>query len=369
MTDDAPDDRNVRAASPTEPAPAPARVPTEAQRPLPLDDPHGPGVEDGSSGTNGAAVERQAGARVSVIVPAFDEVQNMRELFSELAGTFEAHSLNAEVVLVDDGSTDGTRAAAEEAARAAGLDRVIILQHHTNLGKTEALLTAADAASGELLVLFDADLQHATDEIPRFVAKLDEGYDVVAGRKVGSYDKRLVSGVYNRLARAIFRVPVRDLNAMKAFRADVLDRVTLRHDWHRYLVVLAHAEGFNIGEIDIDLHPRRHGEPKYSGSGRILVGMLDLVSVWFQLVFSRKPMLFFGVTGLGLLLAGGVVGLVALILRFGFDLGFRPLLTLVLLLVVSGLLLFVLGFLAEMVATLRSEVEELRRDTRRSQRP
>ncbi len=357
MTDDAPDDPHGRAASPTESAPATPRVPLEAQRPLSLD-----------LAPNGTHELGAVGASISVIVPAFDEAENMPELFAELAATFAEYGMNAEVVLVDDGSTDGTRQAAVEAARDAGLESVVILQHRRNRGKTEALLTAADAATGEVLVLFDADLQHATDEIPRFAAKLSEGYDIVAGRKVGAYDKRFVSGIYNRLARTIFRVPVRDLNAMKAFRADVLDRVTLRHDWHRYLVVLAHAEGYKVGEIDIDLHPRRHGEPKYSGSGRVVIGMLDLISVWFQLVFSRKPMLFFGVTGLGLLGAGAITGLTAVVLRFGFGFGFRPLLTLVVLLVVSGLLLFVLGFLAEMIAGLRGEVEDLAREKRLARR-
>lgn len=304
--------------------------------------------------------------RVSVIVPALDEAANMPDLFREMAATFRGHGLRGEVVLVDDGSTDGTFDAAEAAAEAAGFEphEVRLLRHRRNRGKTEALVTAAAVARGEYLVLFDADLQHATDDIPRFVEALDAGADLVAGRKVGAYDKRMVSSVYNRLARMIFGVPARDLNAMKAFRAEVLDRVTLRHDWHRYLVVLAHAEGFAIDEIDIELFPRRHGAPKYSGQGRILVGMLDLVSVWFQLVFSRKPMLFFGVTGLALLAAGGITGIVALILRFGFGQGFRPLLTLVLLLVVSGLVLFVLGFLAEMIAGLRGDIEDLKRERR-----
>jgi glycosyltransferase involved in cell wall biosynthesis len=299
-------------------------------------------------------------------VPAYDEAENMPDLFSEMAATFRSHGLRGEVVLVDDGSSDGTYEAAERAARAAGFGpgEVQLLRHRRNRGKTEALVTAATVARGEYLVLFDADLQHATDDIPRFVDALDRGADLVAGRKVGTYDKRMVSSVYNRLARMIFGVPARDLNAMKAFRTEVLDRVTLRHDWHRYLVVLAHAEGFAIEELDIELFPRRHGTPKYSGQGRILIGMLDLVSVWFQLVFSRKPMLFFGVTGLALLAAGGLTGLVALVMRFGFGQGFRPLLTLVLLLIVSGLLLFVLGFLAEMIAGLRGEIEELKRERR-----
>ncbi len=367
MTDDAPDDRSVRAASPTTPAPASERAPVERER-IPASGPgrsaseRQPGLPRDVNG--GRSIEPVSAPRVSVIVPAYDEAENMPELFAELAATFETHGLSAEVILVDDGSEDGTADAAERAAAAAGLTAAVVLRHRRNRGKTEALLTAADAARGEYLVLFDADLQQSTDEIPRFVAELDEGHDVVAGRKVGAYDKRLISSIYNVMARRIFNVPARDLNAMKAFRADVLDQIMLRHDWHRYLVVLAHAEGFRIGEIDIELHPRRHGEPKYSGRGRILVGILDLVSVWFQLVFSRKPMLFFGVTGLALLAAGGLTGLAAVVLRFGFGLGFRPLLTLVLLLIVSGLLLFVLGFLAEMIAGLTGEIEALKRDRR-----
>ena len=342
MTGAAPDDGTVRAASPTSPA-----------RSIP----RGTGLDP----------DNDAPA-LSVVVPAYDEAENMPELFAELAATFRAHELSAEVVLVDDGSADGTYEAARGAARDAGIERLTLLRHRRNRGKTEALLTAAGVARGRYLVLFDADLQHATEEIPRFIERLDEGLDLVTGRKVGSYDKRIVSGVYNWLARSIFRVPVRDMNAMKAFRAEVLERVTLRHDWHRYLVVLAHAEGYRIGEIDVELHPRRHGQPKYSGQSRIVIGMLDLVSVWFQLVFSRKPMLFFGVTGLALLIAGGITGLVALVLRFGFGQGFRPLLTLVTLLVVSGLLLFVLGFLAEMIAGLRGEVEALKRERRERER-
>ncbi|WP_423929608.1 glycosyltransferase [Candidatus Palauibacter sp.] len=302
--------------------------------------------------------------RVSVIVPAYDEAENMPELFAELSATFAAHELSAEVVLVDDGSADGTAEAARAAAASAGLDAAVVLRHRANRGKTEAMLTASEAARGEYLVLFDADLQHSTEEIPRFVAMLDEGYDLVAGRKVGRYKKRFVSSIYNGLARAIFRVPVRDLNSMKAFHADVLAGLTLRHDWHRYLVVLAHAQGYRLGELDIELHPRRHGEAKFSGRRRIMVGMLDLVSVWFQLVFGRKPLLFFGTSGLVLIAAGGLTGIVALVLRFGFGLGFRPLLTLVVLLVVAGLLLFVLGFLAEMMAQLRDELEEMKRDRR-----
>ena len=312
--------------------------------------------EDGGAGKDGDAVG------FSVIVPAFDEAANMPDLFSELAATLRETSRRGEVILVDDGSEDDTLEAARRAAHRAGLDSVAFFRHRHNRGKTEALLTGARQARGDVLVLFDADLQHSPEEIPRFLEELDQGFDVVTGRKVGEYRKQFVSSVYNWLCRKIFHVPVHDLNAMKAFRREVLDELHLRKDWHRYLVVLAHARGFRVAEIDIELYPRRHGRSKYRGQGRILVGILDLVSVWFQLVFSRKPMLFFGMTGLFVLSLGGLVGAGALYMRFVLDQGYRPLLNLIVLLVVVGLLLFVVGFLAELIAGLRNEMEELRRD-------
>lgn len=306
----------------------------------------------------------RATPRISVVVPALNEAPNMPELFAEVAKTFRSHDLDAEVVLVDDGSTDGTLEAAREAAEDADFGPVTYRQHRQNRGKTEALLTAARAARGEYLVLYDADLQHSPEEIPRFVDELETGFDVVTGRKVGDYQKPFVSGLYNWLCRVIFGVPAHDLNSMKAFRREVLDDIRLRKDWHRYLVVLAHAQGYRVSEIDIELYPRRRGESKYTGQWRILVGILDLVTVWFQVVCSRKPMLFFGVTGLGLFTLGGVVGAVALYFRFVLDQGYRPLLNLIVLLMVLGVLLFAVGFLAELMATLRHEIEDLRRDLR-----
>ncbi len=308
-------------------------------------------------------------AAFAVIVPAYNEAANMPELFAELADTFQRFSLNGEVILVDDGSNDGTAEAARNAAAAAGMARVLILQHRRNRGKTSAIVTAARETDASVLVLFDADLQHGTDEIPRFLDAIEAGNDLVAGRKVGDYSKQFVSSVYNWLSRLVFRVPVHDMNSMKAFRRSVLTDVRLREDWHRYLVVLAHAGGFRIGEIDIELLPRRHGEAKYSGRRRILVGTLDLLAVWFQLVFSRKPMLFFGLTGFTLFALGGLTGLVALYLRFVQGTGFRPLLTLVVLLILLGGLLIVVGFIAELVAALRAEIEELRREIRDRDRP
>jgi len=298
----------------------------------------------------------------AVLVPAFDEVENVPALFRELRETFERHDLAGEVIIVDDGSKDGTwEAAVREAER---FPRAKVLRHRRNLGKTEAMVTGARAAETDYLVLFDADLQHGTEEIPRFLEKLGEGYDIVCGRKVGQYEKAAVSGIYNRLAQRLFHIPVRDLNAMKAFRTEILREIPLRHDWHRFFVVLAHAEGYSVGEMDITLFPRRAGVAKYSGKRRVLVGVGDLVVVWFYLKFSEKPMQFFGGSGLVLIALGLLIGLVTVVLRVASwmpPFGFRPLLTLVGLLETIGFLLFGFGFIAELIATLRAEVDQLRR--------
>jgi glycosyltransferase involved in cell wall biosynthesis len=320
----------------------------------------------GPAGDGGAGslplVPASLRANFAVLIPAFDEVENIPALFEELRKTFAKHSLAGEIILVDDGSKDGTFEAAQH--EAVTTPRTRILRHRRNLGKTEAMVTGAWAAETEFLVLFDADLQHSTEEIPRFLEKLGEGWDIVTGRKMGQYEKRGVSSVYNKLSQTLFDVPVRDLNSMKAFRTEILREIPLRHDWHRFFVVLAHARGYRVSEIDIELFPRRAGVAKFSGRRRVLVGVGDLVVVWFYLKFSEKPMQFFGGGGLMLIALGLLVGLLAIALRvleWMPPFGYRPLLTLVVLLETVGFILFGFGFMAELIATLRSEVEDLRR--------
>ena len=317
----------------------------------------------------GATRDSVARRDFTVIVPAFNEAAVVPDLLSELREAFEAHGLDGEVILVDDGSTDNTAEIAENCAD--GWSAFKVIRHPKNLGKTEAMVTGAAASRGDRLVLFDADLQHSPDEIPRFLDKLEEGWDIVTGRKVGSYDKGAISSVYNRLSRRIFDVPVSDLNSMKAFRADVLDGILLRHDWHRFFVVLAHARGATVTEIDIELLPRRAGVSKFQGPFRILVGLIDLMSVWFLLLFSRKPLLLFGGTGLTLAAFGVLVAAATVYLRFihssiGFDpyvppMGYRPLLYLVMLLETLGFLLVGFGLVSEQVAQVRDEIEALRK--------
>ena len=299
----------------------------------------------------------------ALVIPAYNEVPVIPALVRELRETFERHHLDGEVLLVDDGSSDGTGELAER--ETADWAEFRVLKHRANLGKTEAILTAASQTDRSVLVIFDADLQHSPEEIPRFLALLAEGWDIVCGRKVGQYDKRAVSSVYNRLSRRMFRVPASDLNSMKAFRSSVLDDVRLRHDWHRFFVVLAHAKGHSVTELDIELYPRRAGQSKYSGGWRVFGGIVDLLSVWFLTIFSRKPLLLFGTFGLALVVLGLAVGVLSIYLRFVHGLGFRPLLDLVVLLETVGFTVFGFGLLAEMVAELRDEVDALGRISHR----
>ena len=307
-------------------------------------------------------------AEFSVIVPAYNEAENIGPLFEALEATFNRHSLNGEIILVDDGSSDETWTLAKAAAERMG-DRARVARHRRNLGKTEAILTAAREATSDVFIVFDADLQHSTEEIPRFMKQMNSGWDIVTGRKIGAYEKRAVSSVYNSLSRFLFDVPVRDLNSMKAFRREVLEDVPLRHDWHRFFVVIAYAQGFSVSEIDIELFPRRAGTSKYTGFGRVVSSVGDLLVVWFYLRFSRKPMQLFGGAGMILTMLGLIIGLVLTVMRAMHvgppPTGYRPLLGLVVLLVVVGITLFGFGFTAEMIALLRSDVDQLKLERRR----
>jgi glycosyltransferase involved in cell wall biosynthesis len=301
---------------------------------------------------------------VSVLVPAKDEAENLPEFVRQAREALLPVPYACEVVIVNDGSHDGTARVLDELAAKHPFVRVVT--HRTQRGIADALRSAADAARGRVLVFYPADLQYAPADIPGLVAPiLQDGADVVTGAKQGHYEKRFVSGIYNLLCRWLFGVRVTDLNSVKAYRREVMDALPTRPDWHRFMVVIAAAQGFRLAEQPVPLHPRRAGKSKF-GIGRIPVGVLDLVSVWFQLRFGRKPMLFFGVSGAILFLLGLVVGGVALYLRFGPPhLGFRPLLDLIMVLVISGVSLFGFGFVGEMVAGMREELRALEREVER----
>ena len=291
---------------------------------------------------------------VSVLVPANDEAENLPEFLRQCAEVLREVAYPCEVVVVNDGSEDDSAAVLDRLGREHPFLRVIT--HRSRRGIADALKSGSEAAGGRILVFYPADLQFLPKEIPGLVAPIREGSaDIVAGTKQGEYNKALVSGIYNRICRWLFGIRVTDLNAVKAYRREVMEAVPMRPDWHRFMVVIAAADGFRVTERPVQLLPRRAGKSKF-GLGRIPVGALDLLSVWFQLRFGRKPLLFFGMSGAFLFALGFLVGTVALVLRFGYGIGFRPLLDLVMVLVISGIVLFGFGFVGEMVAGAREEL-------------
>jgi glycosyltransferase involved in cell wall biosynthesis len=290
--------------------------------------------------------------KVSVLIPAYNEVENVPLLIEEF-DKFIKENKDYEVIIIDDGSRDGTIEEVEKVHR----PYLRTARHSRNLGKTQAIITGAKIARGDILVIFDADMQYDTNDLPRLVELIDRGADVATGWKQGTYEKKFVSNVYNFCGRALFKLKTHDMNAMKAFRREVLEAIHLRKDWHRYIVPLAQAYGFRIEELKVSLRPRRFGAAKYQQKSRILIGVFDLLSVKFQMTFIQKPFLYFGTLGAISILLGFLTGVLAIVLRL-LGHGFRPLLYLVILLVLAGILLFSLGMIGEAIRAILDRLEE-----------
>src|SRR5688572_13722488 len=217
-----------------------------------------------------------------------------------------------EVVVIDDGSTDRTAQVLRELERQYSF--LHVATHRSQRGIADALRTGYLTGRGRVLVFYPADLQFKPEDIPRLVAPiLADDADMVTGFKQGEYDKAFVSGIYNRLSRSLFSVKVRDLNSVKAYRREVMDALPVRPDWHRYMVVIAAAQGFTISEIPVPLYPRHAGKSKFASWRRIPIGVLDMLAVWFELQFGQKPLLAFGMLGAALFAIGALSGIAALI--------------------------------------------------------
>ncbi len=305
---------------------------------------------------------------VSVLVPAKDEAENL-PLFMQLCEeTFRTRPETYEVIVIDDGSTDDTpQVLASLVARYPFLRTV---RHRSQRGIADALRSGYLAARADVLVFFPADLQFKPEDIPRLVAPILAGEsDMVTGFKQGTYEKAFVSGIYNKLSRALFHIPVRDLNNVKAYRREIMDDQPARPDWHRYMIVLAAEKGYTVTEIPVPLYPRHAGKSKF-GISRIPIGVLDMIAVWFELRFGKKPLLAFGMLGAALFAIGMLSGIVALILLFTRDIGVRAVWTVIQTCLILGSIFFATGLLGEQIAGLRAEQRELRRllDEQRSLR-
>ena len=296
---------------------------------------------------------------VSVLVPAKDEAPNLPEFVRLCAEALGPAGFSFEVVIVNDGSRDESARVLRDLERQHPFLRVVT--HRRQRGIADALRSAGDVARGDVFVFYPADLQYLPADIPALVRPVLEGRaDIVTGTKQGRYEKAFVSRVYNGLCRWLFGVRVTDLNSVKAYRREVMLGVPLRPDWHRYMVVIAAADGFRLDSLPVPLYPRRAGTSKFNWR-RIPVGFFDLVAVWFQLRFGRKPMLFFGIAGAVLFVVGFLAGVAALVLRFGYGFGFRPLVNLVETMVICGIVLFGFGLVGEMIAGMQEEMREMER--------
>ncbi|MER3439692.1 MAG: glycosyltransferase, partial [Chloroflexota bacterium] len=300
-----------------------------------------------------ASDDRARPESLSIVIPVMNEEGNLRELYHRLTAVLERIGLPYEIIFIDDGSKDGTWPLIRSFCEADR--RVVALRHRRNFGKAQALANGFAVAQGDVVITMDGDLQDDPDELPRFLAKLDEGYDLVSGWKQRRQDplgKTAPSKLFNWTVRRVSGVPLHDFNCgFKAYRQEVTRAIRLYGELHRFTPVLADAEGFRVTEIPVKHHPRTWGASKY-GYKRLVKGFLDLLTVIFLTNYRQRPMHLFGMPGLLALAIGVVLGMYLTFERLMLDarIGTRPLLMLSVLLVVIGAQFFGLGLLGEFLA-------------------
>ncbi len=297
---------------------------------------------------------------LSIIVPFYNEEENVRPLREAIHTALEKAGGEYEVIAVDDGSTDGTAAAL--AAVANEDPRWVIVTLRKNFGQTAALSAGFDHARGEVLVTLDGDLQNDPEDIPRLVA-LAKDYDIVSGWRADRQDpflsRRLPSGIANWLISVVTGVRLHDYGCtLKAYRREVIENLRLYGEMHRFIPAIASAMGISITEVATTHHPRRHGTSKY-GLGRTIRVLLDLVAVKFFLGFITRPIQIFGLLGLLMGSAGLCISiyLAALKILTGASIGGRPLLLLGILLILLGVQFVAMGLLGEVLIRIYHEVQ------------
>jgi glycosyltransferase involved in cell wall biosynthesis len=294
---------------------------------------------------------------LSVVVPVRNEERSVAFLYDELAAALDPLGEAWEAVFVDDGSTDGSFAALTRLHAAAPNVRVVRLRR--NFGKAAALMAGFDQSQGDTIVTIDGDLQDDPSEIPRLLAKLEEGFDLVSGWKTRRRDpltRRLLSRIFNAVTSRFSGVRLHDMNCgLKAYRAEVVRGLRIYGELHRFVPVLAHYRGYRIAELPVNHRPREHGRSRY-GPERYLRGFLDLLTVSFIGRYRHRPLHLFGGLGLALGALGlGILVYLTILKLGGHAIGGRPLLTLGVLLVVVGLQFFSLGLISEMITSHHEE--------------
>lgn len=303
-------------------------------------------------------------AFVSVVVPVYNERESVRPLSEELLRVLRGLGRRFEILFVDDGSTDGTSEILVDLAAAE--PEIAVVRLRRNFGKAAALMAGFREARGDAIVTIDGDLQDDPAEIPRLLAELEAGADLVSGWKRARKDawsKRAASKVFNGVTARMSGVGLHDLNCgFKAYKAEVVRSLSLTGDQYRYIPVLAADEGFRVSELPVNHRPRPFGRSKY-GFERYLRGLLDLLTILFIGRFRQRPMHLFGGVGLLFMAVGFLICVYLAVLKLtGEGIGGRPLLLLGVLLIVVGVQLFTIGLVSEMIQRyhLRPQDEEAR---------
>lgn len=304
---------------------------------------------------------------ISVIIPSYNERESLPELIAWIDRVMQEHNFSYEILVIDDGSTDGSWA--EIQALSVKFPALHGLAFRRNYGKSAALYCGFERAKGTVVFTMDADLQDSPDEIPEMYRMIvEEDYDLVSGwkkhRKDNTFTKNLPSKLYNATARRITGIKLHDMNCgLKAYKNEVVKSVEVYGEMHRYIPYLAKNAGFcKIAEKEVHHQKRKYGKSKF-GIERFVNGFLDLQSLWFLSTFGKKPMHFFGYSGLAMFFAGFVIAVWIIIDKLvcqANGLKFRPvtdqpLFYLALLAIILGVMLFLAGFIGEMIARSSSE--------------
>ncbi|MGB5139919.1 MAG: glycosyltransferase, partial [Candidatus Zixiibacteriota bacterium] len=303
--------------------------------------------------------------KVSIVIPAHNEEGNIEPLTEELAKVIALMKYGVEVVLVNDGSTDRTEQKMVDAMRRYRWVRIV--KNRVRLGLTTALTRGFAQARGDILVFYPADLQFHPRDIPKMVEAIDNGADMVCGKKQGQYGKWLVSWIYNIMTRMLFpKLKVSDMNSVKAFTREVYSEFpTMREGWHRYLAAFAATKDYVVREVPVTLQKRHSGKSKFAGKSRILKGLTDLIAVKFQVSVFGDPMHLFGRAALWFFFIGVLIAGVAFYLRFVEHNGYRPLLYAVILFELAALVTFVMGIITEALVYLRDSLSEMKTQNQR----
>lgn len=289
--------------------------------------------------------------KTSIIVPIYNEVENLPILVDQVTSVMDKFSIDGELVLVNDGSSDGSTELMDDLA--AKDERLVAVHFRKNYGQTAAMQAGLEAASGDYLVTMDGDLQNEPADIPKMLEQLDEGYDLVHGWRKDRQDtlvtRKIPSRIANWLISKVTRFPIHDLGCtLKAMKREIAEELELYGEMHRFIPILAHWRGAKCLEMVTTHHPRRFGQTKY-GLSRTLRVVLDLLTVKYMLDYYSSPMKFFGRAALGFLALGfGMLGATVCMKVFaGFDMTGNPLLILGTLLSIVSVQLFSVGLLGE----------------------